>query len=148
MLNLNITTTLIDEKGIATRTSDFDELIWQHDNYIMRRKLARIEEYAKWILEDINRNLEEGKGLNNMTVAPLKESTIKKKGSSRLFVDKGILLAGITMQKMDDKYFKIFDSSKEGYFVQSGLSKGNTPRVFFGISENIKKKILDDLLKP
>lgn len=147
MLNVNISTTVIDGKGNAITTQDFEKSLFEfNDNYI-NKKIQRFSEYAKWILGDINKNLEEGKGLNNTSVAPLKESTIKKKGNSRVFVDKGKLLVGMKMQKIDDKNYKIYDSTGEGYFVQTGLSKGNTARIYFGASEEIKKMILDDINK-
>lgn len=85
------------------------------------------------LLRDIENNLYSGLTFYGSPVAPLKESTIKRKGHSRVFYDSGVLFQSVTRQPITSGYEVFIKDirARIGSYLQYG-NDNMEDRPFFG----------------
>jgi len=98
--------------------------------------LRQKKELADKIAKHITDNLINERKYTGGKASPLKPSTIKRKGHSRIFFDKGILVKSIKTKKDGDNY-KVYVADKRAEiagYLQQGTDK-MVARPFFGITK-------------
>ncbi len=115
-----------------------------HDEAFSPEEFLKFSESIRQLIES---NYELGKTYTGEPVAPLKESTIKRKGHDRLFFDSGELLGSILLGDIPSGYevFVKEGRSKIAAYLQEDDTRGSSRRVgrpAFGI-EDVK---VDELL--
>lgn len=101
-----------------------------------------LKEISEMIKEGIEMHLYRGLDYFGNTVAPLKSSTIKRKGHNKVFFDTGELYQSVA-NRTEKEYAEVFLSagrSEIAKYLQSGTSR-MAARPFFGLSERMKAKI-------
>lgn len=112
---------------------------------VIKNKDAQLRKIADEIKKDINRNLRQGLRFDGRgKVAKLKKSTIKRKGHSRVFLEKGILFKSVIVKKEAKGYLiTLKDTRAEiGKYLQEG-NENMAARPFFGVT----KKRVNELTK-
>lgn len=113
---------------------------------ILQRDVKAIAELVK---KDIENNLKKGIKYTGGKVAPLKKSTIKRKGHSRVFLDKGLLFKAINVKKVGSAY--VVGVSENRSDIMKYLQEGNPgvmkPRPAFGITKTKLSLFIDKVLK-
>lgn len=103
----------------------------------------KLKQIADKVKEQIESNLMKGQSYLGGAVAPLKPSTIKRKGSNRLFYDTGKLFDSITLQQNSLTEFQIGIASERNdvaVMLNYGTPK-MAARPFFGINQEVFNEI-------
>jgi hypothetical protein len=108
-----------------------------------------ILQIAKAIKTDIENNIEAGRSADGSGIAPLKQSTIRRKGNSRVFIDKGILRKSVNLNKINSNEYEITIGSPRtliASYLQHGTNRMPS-RKFFGVSSRIENLVESELNK-
>ena len=113
---------------------------------ILQRDVKAIAELVK---KDIENNLKKGIKYTGGKVAPLKKSTIKRKGHSRVFLDKGLLFKSIEVKKVGGAF--VVGVKEERSDIMKYLQDGDPGRMkarpAFGITKKKLGTFVDAVLK-
>ncbi|MBE2228252.1 MAG: hypothetical protein IAE93_12940 [Ignavibacteria bacterium] len=132
----------VEGKSFTSNNEWINESIQEIEEFttINPSQLKRIAEAVK---EGIEKNISTAQKYSGGSVAPLKPSTVKKKGSSRPLFQTGQLLNSVTLTQISDNIYEVFISSNRSE-IASYLHFGTQrmqARPFFGISESVSKRI-------
>ena len=105
------------------------------------------KEVAEQVAESIRQNLYKGRKYTGGKVAPLKRSTIKRKGHSRVFLDTGKLFNEVIVKKIGTSFVVQIkdDRSAIAEYLQEGVSGRMKARPFFGITRANLRKIIAEV---
>lgn len=104
---------------------------------------SQLKDIAQAVKEGIEKNISTAQKYTGGSVAPLSQSTVKKKGSSRPLFQTGRLLGSVQMNQISDNAYEVFLSSNRSE-IASYLNFGTSrmpERPFFGISESVLRTI-------
>lgn len=108
---------------------------------------SQLKRIAEAVKEGIEKNISTGQKFSGGNVAPLKQSTITKKGFSRPLFETGQLLNSVQMNQISENAYDVFISSNRSV-IASYLNFGTEripERPFFGVSSAVQKRI-DEIL--
>jgi hypothetical protein len=104
---------------------------------------SKLKAIAEKIQYEIELNLMKGIDCTGSPVAPLKQSTILRKGSNRIFYETGLLVHSVELKKLSLQEFQvqISEQRKEiATYLHFGTKKMPS-RPFFGINNNALNEI-------
>lgn len=133
MYNFNLEIQFGNREFGSGDTSWIDSYVLSLEHF-SRFSEQEMDSFASMAKADIERNLFTSKTFEGSPVAPLAKATIKKKGHSKVFFDKGVLYRAIAIRKIPDgrEIFIREPRAEIAAILQEGSDK-MPARPFFGI---------------